>query len=69
MAHRAYEFNFGRVLWTVKVANELWYNNLKNGDRHYHLFNFGIYEHATTKHRIMTLTLLWLSTQFVYVTR
>ena len=52
----------GKLFAQIKVANELWYNTLKNDEKVVHLFSFGwteMEEHQP--HKLYTLIILWIS--------
>jgi hypothetical protein len=51
-----------RMMFTIMLANELWSNNLANGERKYSLFNVGWFERDDAPGvRIYSLIFFWLS--------
>lgn len=54
-----------RAVLSVKASKELWFNNLRDGERMTHLFNVGIYTRPETQPgiRLFSVTVLWLSVQ------
>lgn len=63
MAQKCYSWRVAeRVQLDTRVANELWFNTLTNGERIHHLVHLGYSEHADSPGvRVWTLTVLWLS--------
>jgi hypothetical protein len=63
---RTFTHWFGsRAVLSVKLANELWFNTLPDGERHTHLFNVGIYTRPEEYPgvRLFSVTILWLFVQ------
>jgi hypothetical protein len=59
-----------RTLFEVRLADELWFSTLANGERVHHLVHLNYSERVDTPGvRIWSLTLVWLSLHLAFVSK
>lgn len=60
-----------RLYLSASVDRELWWNELKDGQRHHYVFNIGWYSGLGDEYgkaRVASLVLLWLSIRLIVLT-